>query len=55
MVEQLYKGFPEAALPLAEAGLDILAFTSFPVARWRQIWSNDPQERLNKEIRPRTD
>ena len=40
---------------LAEAGLDVLAFTAFPVPQWRQIWSNNPLERLNKEIRIRTD
>lgn len=33
---------------------DLLAFTAFPKQIWRQIWSN-PQERLNKEIRSRTD
>jgi hypothetical protein len=55
VVEQLHERFPQAAALLAEAGPDILAFTAFPVAHWRQIWSNNPLERLNKEIRRRTD
>jgi putative transposase len=55
IVTQLEARFPKAAALLDEAGADLLAFTGFPKEHWRQLWSNNSLERLNKEIRRRTD
>jgi putative transposase len=55
VVEQLHDRFPAAAELLSAAAADLLAFTAFPAEHWRQIWSNNPLERLHREIRRRTD
>jgi putative transposase len=55
VVTALEAKFPAAAAHLDDARDDILAFTAFPRQIWRQIWSSNPQERLNKEVRRRTD
>jgi putative transposase len=47
--------FPRVAQLLDEAEDEVLAYLSFPHEHWHQIWSNNPLERLNKEIKRRTD
>jgi putative transposase len=47
--------FSEAAALLEASAADLLAFTGFPKEHWRQLWSNNSLERLNKEICRRTD
>ena len=46
--------FPDVAAMLDDATEDLLAFTTFPQAHWRKVWSTNPLERLNGEIKRRT-
>jgi putative transposase len=47
--------FPKLAHLLDDAEADVLAYLAFPPEHWRQIWSNNPLERLNREVKRRTD
>ena len=55
VLDALTDKLPKVAEHLEQARADVLAFTAFPKEVWRQIWSNNPNERLNREIRRRTD
>ncbi|KGH46497.1 transposase [Modestobacter caceresii] len=55
VLDALADKLPRVAEHLEAARTDVLAFTAFPKEVWRQIWSNNPSERLNREIRRRTD
>jgi transposase-like protein len=46
--------WPRLATLLDEAEADVLAYLAFPAAHWRQVWSTNPLERLNKELKRRT-
>ena len=55
VADSLAASFPKVAAMMNEAKADVLAFTAFPRAHWQKIWSNNPIERLNKEIKRRAD
>jgi hypothetical protein len=54
VTRMLASQFPDVATMVADAAEDLLAFTGFPQAHWRKLWSTNPLERLNAEIKRRT-
>jgi transposase-like protein len=51
----LGRQFPAVETTLRDAEPELLAFAAFPVGHWKKIWSTNPLERLNKEVKRRTD
>jgi putative transposase len=51
--DQLAKSFPKVGPLMDDAKVEVLAFTAFPKAHWQKIWSTNPLERVNKEIKRR--
>jgi len=47
--------YPKLTALLDDAEADVLAYLVFPSEHWRQIWSNNPLERVNREVKRRTD
>jgi putative transposase len=55
IASMLGRQFPAVEQMLRDAEADVCAFAAFPLAHWRKIWSTNPLERVNKEVKRRTD
>ncbi len=55
VADMLGRQFPQVKTMLLDAATDITAFADFPPAHWKKIWSTNPLERLNREIKRRAD
>ena len=55
VISSLHPSFPQVADMLTEAEADLTAFAAFPKEHWPKIWSSNPIERLNREIKRRAD
>ena len=55
VIDSLREAFPEIAQMLIDAEPDLTAFAALPREHWTKIWSNNPIERLNREIKRRAD
>ena len=53
MAETFAGRFPKASALMEGAKEEVLAFSAFPRAHWRQLWSTNPLERLNRELKRR--
>ncbi len=51
--DQLGDRFPKIAVLMDDAKAEVLAFSAFPRSHWTKIWSTNPLERLNKEVKRR--
>ena len=54
VADTLASRFPAVAELLRDAKADLTSFADFPHAHWRKIWSTNPIERLNREVKRRT-